>query len=839
MSFEDDMIEFGFSSEDDYLDYLYAQSKEFQQDNLDEPDWEYLQMQNEIRKEERNKFESECLRKGNIIKQWSKENPLLSELWYAYVSHDPSFSKLEFESFIDNLGKTPINKNMNEIYSDWEQWVKNKYAYEEFKERAADVYINLNRELKHEEALQAIQTMGGYGFGDLGYNVERIRQYVHETDVFCPEVYRRSPGKYKVIQRWFCEHQELLYEVKSQYGSKIRSDEEYKFIAWREKFPWDDSFEVWKYKNPTQIQYLREQANNMSTIDLCDFGKWKSDNIEVWNMYRLENDADWQRCRESYSRLLWCAYTDEKWGNHMSQKMREDCPEIDLTDDELWDIMIESEMSYNKYSIPEEKVEDVLEEYHQSLVNNPDKVDFIKENCSEYEMIEYLQPPREWISPETKADWKLFLKWISHNRTLWEDWYLKYYYNYWATWRKGNICYDSFTSFSEKDYYEAWVNLYPLRWEKWLKKYFSKWKSKAVLMDLWFMWCSNGNLMEFHEWAIHNSQLYRNVITFQKNLYFNEAYENIFNEYLFHDIEKWKRTSIKEWRRWRSSIYEKIIEHKLMGHFFDSYDSFYVPSDLSHSISSSCNLPYVPEYLLEFDIIKLLISNKLGYDVFHDDRALVEHNHHYGYIDPSGTTVIDLIYDDAKEFKYGVAAVKLINPNPSLFRANDDNDINNSGKWGVIDRNGNFIIPPIYDSISEFNNGFAIISLYDSTAAIDSNNILKKKWGIISISGRIIVNPQYEYISFVRKNLYFARTNNHWGILDEYGKVLVPFLYDYVFYESGKIIANIGGGVMENTVLGKHVYGGRWGYVDLNEPISYEDMIEADNLILFLQNTPQ
>ena len=46
MSFEDDMIEFGFSSEDDYLDYLYAQSKEFQQDNLDEPDWEYLQMQN-------------------------------------------------------------------------------------------------------------------------------------------------------------------------------------------------------------------------------------------------------------------------------------------------------------------------------------------------------------------------------------------------------------------------------------------------------------------------------------------------------------------------------------------------------------------------------------------------------------------------------------------------------------------------------------------------------------------------------------------------------------------------------------------------------------------------
>ena len=67
--------------------------------------------------------------------------------------------------------------------------------------------------------------------------------------------------------------------------------------------------------------------------------------------------------------------------------------------------------------------------------------------------------------------------------------------------------------------------------------------------------------------------------------------------------------------------------------------------------------------------------------------------------------------------------------------------------------------------------------------------------------------------------MYFARLNNHWGILNEYGKVLVPFLYDYVFYESEKIIANIGGGAMENTVLGKHVYGGRWGYVDLNAPI--------------------
>lgn len=57
--------------------------------------------------------------------------------------------------------------------------------------------------------------------------------------------------------------------------------------------------------------------------------------------------------------------------------------------------------------------------------------------------------------------------------------------------------------------------------------------------------------------------------------------------------------------------------------------------------------------------------------------------------------------------------------------------INKNGLWGFEDKDGNIVVKPIYESVTEFNKyGFA---------GIKKNN----KWGILDSDGNIIVNPIY------------------------------------------------------------------------------------------------
>jgi len=62
---------------------------------------------------------------------------------------------------------------------------------------------------------------------------------------------------------------------------------------------------------------------------------------------------------------------------------------------------------------------------------------------------------------------------------------------------------------------------------------------------------------------------------------------------------------------------------------------------------------------------------------------------------------------------------------------------NNEGnlKWGFINKDGEVIINPIYDSVSSFYGKYAAV-------AIETNNNLI--WGIIDINGNEIIKDKYE-----------------------------------------------------------------------------------------------
>lgn len=79
---------------------------------------------------------------------------------------------------------------------------------------------------------------------------------------------------------------------------------------------------------------------------------------------------------------------------------------------------------------------------------------------------------------------------------------------------------------------------------------------------------------------------------------------------------------------------------------------------------------------------------------FYDDRARVENNDKYGFVDKTGNVIIPLIYDDTRVYNEGyVIAAK---------------EINGKRLWGCLDVNGTCVIPFIYDDLSDIQNGFAL-----------------------------------------------------------------------------------------------------------------------------------
>lgn len=77
----------------------------------------------------------------------------------------------------------------------------------------------------------------------------------------------------------------------------------------------------------------------------------------------------------------------------------------------------------------------------------------------------------------------------------------------------------------------------------------------------------------------------------------------------------------------------------------------------------------------------------------------------------------------------------------ALFPAVDGN-----GKWGYINREGTFIIPPQFDGAEDFRGNYAVITVWpettDESAEPDS---LRDCEGVIDRSGRIVVEPVYSF----------------------------------------------------------------------------------------------
>jgi hypothetical protein len=130
-------------------------------------------------------------------------------------------------------------------------------------------------------------------------------------------------------------------------------------------------------------------------------------------------------------------------------------------------------------------------------------------------------------------------------------------------------------------------------------------------------------------------------------------------------------------------------------------------------------------------------------------------------------------------------------------------------RWGFIDKEGKFILPPTYESAQGFQeNGLAIVRLNDAA-------------GIINSDGYFIVNPKYDSIQAFSEGRAVVIDEQGFKVIDESGKVITHKAYSIASdYKEGRSVVAI------SEIDGNSVYGflNRWGKEVI--PLEY---VQAEN----------
>ena len=120
---------------------------------------------------------------------------------------------------------------------------------------------------------------------------------------------------------------------------------------------------------------------------------------------------------------------------------------------------------------------------------------------------------------------------------------------------------------------------------------------------------------------------------------------------------------------------------------------------------------------------------------FQEGRGLVRDDKYRFYYITEQAHLYDGYYEEATEFKHGVAVVQV------------------DGKWGIINQKGIELIPPKYDKIESFEEGYAKVRIQGFN-------------GLASLNGDLIVQPDYEYISYAGDGLFRVEQGDKIGYFD-------------------------------------------------------------------------
>ncbi len=119
-----------------------------------------------------------------------------------------------------------------------------------------------------------------------------------------------------------------------------------------------------------------------------------------------------------------------------------------------------------------------------------------------------------------------------------------------------------------------------------------------------------------------------------------------------------------------------------------------------------------------------------------------------GFVDASGSLTIDTVYIWARDFHNGVS-VSSKEPN----------------KWGVMNKQAEWIVEPMYEVASGYSGGVIDVKYND-------------KYAVISPAGKLISEPIYDEVGEFSEGLIKVREGNHFGYIDLQGNVHTKSVYN-------------------------------------------------------------
>ena len=168
---------------------------------------------------------------------------------------------------------------------------------------------------------------------------------------------------------------------------------------------------------------------------------------------------------------------------------------------------------------------------------------------------------------------------------------------------------------------------------------------------------------------------------------------------------------------------------------------------------------------------------------FSEGLAAVCDDEGYGFIDTKGNVVIPhqfrnvtnpfkggiatiitldgkhgYVNREGKVFAQGVSKISFQPDSEGFLKYDKDN------KFGFIDTNGNVVIEPQFEDISEFSEGLAAVKL--------NNN-----WGYIDKSGKIVIKCRFENAMDFKEGLAPVKAFGRWGFIDKTGKIVIKVQY--------------------------------------------------------------
>jgi hypothetical protein len=145
----------------------------------------------------------------------------------------------------------------------------------------------------------------------------------------------------------------------------------------------------------------------------------------------------------------------------------------------------------------------------------------------------------------------------------------------------------------------------------------------------------------------------------------------------------------------------------------------------------------------------LMVSGATGYGEFYEGLCNAKKGAKVGLINTNGEWVVPAQYDKIQPMQNGYANVR------------------NVEFWGVIDKTGKVIIPVKYESINSNDNGLIAIKR-------------DKLWGLMDQSGRLVTNFEYAAIRDFKNGFAAVKVDNKWGMINSTGNQVVPFQFERV-----------------------------------------------------------